>query len=900
MNIEKKILEIYEEINNSKKSLSDLQESALNAPLDKVSVNSPFGARWGTTHNGVDLAADAAEVKAPADGVVEVGEIKNDDCGGTVIINHADGFKTGFCHLQKIKVHAGQEVKQGDVIAISGGGANDPGHGRSDGRHLHFTLRKNGQLLNPMDYINKDGIIMTGESPKSSSSSDTKDTQDTSSEDTKTDDIIYKMAKKLGDMFLGSKEKSEVKTEGKEIFKTANSLNEMIQTKKEFKKFLMNEAPQTSGELFGGDKVVIPANGAHAGQSGWQSNNAWDIMGAVGTPVYAIADGVAQTFSDYGPKVIEKNGKRLFGQSFTVKSEGGLPSVYYTHLKESPVKQGSKIECGQLIGYIMDFPGSESDHVHIGVESGHDIKEFLNDDGSLKCSGTSGSSSKSSSSSDTKDTQDTSSEDTKTDDIIYKMAKKLGDMFLGSKEKSEVKTEGKEIFKTANSLNEMIQTKKEFKKFLMNEAPQTSGELFGGDKVVIPANGAHAGQSGWQSNNAWDIMGAVGTPVYAIADGVAQTFSDYGPKVIEKNGKRLFGQSFTVKSEGGLPSVYYTHLKESPVKQGSKIECGQLIGYIMDFPGSESDHVHIGVESGHDIKEFLNDDGSLKCSGTSGSSSKSSSSSDTQDTQDTSSEDTKPDDIIYKMAKKLGDMFLGSKENDKAKNESLQIEEQRNFGNDVQNRYGRLIIPGDKNSKIKSPISGVVDNSRYSSSCNNQIIIRAEHIENLYLQFCGISKPLVNNGMEVSEGQVIGTTESDVEVSLYDSSWNAIPIRDDFGTRKPRQREKDEQKPKQNYKERHKGKHKEKHPGSDKDRQKNKGEERYDDAAVALIASLPSMAFDTVFGNRYDKKTGELKQKRWGGVADKRPVDPWVIDAIKKPFTKKVNEDIEKIKRLLK
>ena len=159
MNIEKKILEIYEEINNSKKSLLGLQEAALNAPLDKVSVNSPFGPRWGTTHNGVDFAADAAEVKAPADGVVEVGEIKNDDCGGTVIINHADGFRTGFCHLQKIKVSAGQEVKQGDVIAISGGGANDPGRGRSDGRHLHFTLRKNGQLLNPMDYIPQKKLI---------------------------------------------------------------------------------------------------------------------------------------------------------------------------------------------------------------------------------------------------------------------------------------------------------------------------------------------------------------------------------------------------------------------------------------------------------------------------------------------------------------------------------------------------------------------------------------------------------------------------------------------------------------------------------------------------------------------------------------------------------------------
>jgi hypothetical protein len=66
------------------------------------------------------------------------------------------------------------------------------------------------------------------------------------------------------------------------------------------------------------------------------------------------------------------------------------------------------------------------------------------------------------------------------------------------------------------------------------------------------------------------------------------------------------------------------------------------------------------------------------------------------------------------------------------------------------------------------------------------------------------------------------------------------------------------------------------------------------------MASLPGMAFDKIFGNKYDEKTGELKQKRWGGVADKKPVDPWVIDAIKKPFTKKVNEDIERIKNLLK
>jgi murein DD-endopeptidase MepM/ murein hydrolase activator NlpD len=665
MNIEKKILEIYEEINNSKKSLLGLQEASLNAPLDKISVNSPFGPRWGTTHNGVDFAADAAEVKAPADGVVEVGEIKNDDCGGTVIINHADGFKTGFCHLQKINVHAGQEVKQGDVIAISGGGANDPGRGRSDGRHLHFTLRKNGQLLNPMDYINKDDV-MTGESPKSSESEDS--SKDTSSEIEKPDSIVFNMAKKIGDLFLPSKEKSKTNNEGKQIFKTTSGLSEMIQTKKEFKKFLINEASETSDELFGGSNVIIPSDGAHAGQSGWQSNNAWDIMGKVGTPVYAIADGVLQTFSDYGDKVVAKNGKKLFGQSFTVKSDGDLPSVYYTHLKDSTVEKGSKIQCGQLVGYIMDFPNSDSDHVHIGVESGHNIKEFLNSDGSLKCSSTSGSDSKPSDSSDS--SKNTSSEIEKPDSIVFNMAKKIGDLFLPSKEKSKLNTEGK------------------------------------------------------------------------------------------------------------------------------------------------------------------------------------------------------------------------------------QIEEQRNFGHGVQNRYGRIIIPKEENSKIKSPMSGVVDNSRYSSSCNNQIIIKNENNENFYLQFCGISKPLVSNGENVDEGQVIGMTDNDVEVTLYDSSWNTVPIGDDFERKTPKYKEESKYKRKEEPK--YKGKDKPKYKEYDNDRQKNKKQEYYDDPAVALIASLPSMAFDTVFGNRYDKKTGELKQKRWGGVADKRPVDPWVIDAIKKPFTKKVNEDIERIKRLLK
>ena len=170
-----------------------------------------------------------------------------------------------------------------------------------------------------------------------------------------------------------------------------------------------------------------------------------------------------------------------------------------------------------------------------------------------------------------------------------------------------------------------------------NEVAASSTELFGGDSVKIPKAGAHAGQSGWPSSNAWDIPAAIGTPVYAIATGTAITFTDYGTKIINTNGKRLYGQSFTVDSDGGLPDVYYTHLQGSPITKGKKIECGEFLGYVMDMPGSSYDHVHIGVESGHDIREFLNDDGSLKCSGSSGVTSKSS------DTSDTSSDEAKPD-----------------------------------------------------------------------------------------------------------------------------------------------------------------------------------------------------------------------------------------------------------------
>jgi murein DD-endopeptidase MepM/ murein hydrolase activator NlpD len=237
------------------------------------------------------------------------------------------------------------------------------------------------------------------------------------------------------------------------------------------------------------------------------------------------------------------------------------------------------------------------------------------------------------------------------------------------------------------------------------------------------------------------------------------------------------------------------------------------------------------------------------------------------------------DDFLTKVGKSIGSKFLPT--------ESTQIEEQKSFGNDVTNRYGRIVIPKDNNPKIKSPISGVVYNKKYFSGCANQITIKNEDNKKFYLRFCGVSNPLVKDGQKISKGDVIGKTDSDVDVSMFDESWNTMPIGSEgikSKLNKEIERSDDSEK---------KTTRRTRSSAFDSDRTP-------EDKLTSGVASLPGIAIDKIFGNRYDEKTGEMTQKRWGGVADKRPVDPWVLDFIKNPFgRKKVTENIERIKKLL-
>lgn len=116
-------------------------------------VSSPYGWREHPVdgedkfHNGVDLAVNTGtNVKAFADGVVDyIGD--SPIYGLYTQIDHGNGVTSFYAHCSELLVQQGQTVSMGDVIALSGDTGN------STGPHLHFELKKEGILLNPLYYI---------------------------------------------------------------------------------------------------------------------------------------------------------------------------------------------------------------------------------------------------------------------------------------------------------------------------------------------------------------------------------------------------------------------------------------------------------------------------------------------------------------------------------------------------------------------------------------------------------------------------------------------------------------------------------------------------------------------------------------------------------------------------
>lgn len=108
---------------------------------------SPFGGRSESFHDGIDIANDSGtEVCAAADGQVVFAGWQP-VYGRTILIEHGHGFTTKYAHNSALLVEEGDRVKKGQVIARMGTS------GRSTGPHLHFSIMKWDQTLDPLIYL---------------------------------------------------------------------------------------------------------------------------------------------------------------------------------------------------------------------------------------------------------------------------------------------------------------------------------------------------------------------------------------------------------------------------------------------------------------------------------------------------------------------------------------------------------------------------------------------------------------------------------------------------------------------------------------------------------------------------------------------------------------------------
>lgn len=120
---------------------------AFQYPLASYTISSYFGMRWGTLHTGVDLAAPmGSKIYASDGGTVTFAGWKG-SYGYLVIINHGGLFETYYAHCSKILVSVGENVYQGQNIALVGS------TGYSTGPHCHFEVRYNGTPNNPLNYL---------------------------------------------------------------------------------------------------------------------------------------------------------------------------------------------------------------------------------------------------------------------------------------------------------------------------------------------------------------------------------------------------------------------------------------------------------------------------------------------------------------------------------------------------------------------------------------------------------------------------------------------------------------------------------------------------------------------------------------------------------------------------
>jgi len=116
-------------------------------------ISSPAGTRYSPIsgvaefHDGVDIALPiGTEIVAPKNGYV-IAAGNSTSFGRFLRLQHDNGYETFFAHLNYVPLSIGDRVEQGDRVAYSGN------TGWSTAPHLHFSLFREGQFVDPQWYF---------------------------------------------------------------------------------------------------------------------------------------------------------------------------------------------------------------------------------------------------------------------------------------------------------------------------------------------------------------------------------------------------------------------------------------------------------------------------------------------------------------------------------------------------------------------------------------------------------------------------------------------------------------------------------------------------------------------------------------------------------------------------
>jgi murein DD-endopeptidase MepM/ murein hydrolase activator NlpD len=112
-------------------------------------ISSYQGMRWGRFHRGIDIARPTNYNILAADNGTVTFAGWDGGYGNKIVINHNNGITTLYAHLASMDVRVGQTVAKGQKIGVMGTTGN------STGIHLHFEVTQNGQLKNPMTFLNR-------------------------------------------------------------------------------------------------------------------------------------------------------------------------------------------------------------------------------------------------------------------------------------------------------------------------------------------------------------------------------------------------------------------------------------------------------------------------------------------------------------------------------------------------------------------------------------------------------------------------------------------------------------------------------------------------------------------------------------------------------------------------